>query len=183
MAQDTKQRMIEAAAWSLRTRGLAATSFTNVLEASGAARGAIYHHFPGGKDDLAEQAVDWSGHRVRIEIESIGASSPKAVVQEFITRMRPVVLEASNGVGCAAAIVAAEASPAQASLTAVANAAFGSWIDALDGRLRQSGAVRGEDRATAQLLIAFMEGSLVLARASASMDAFDASVPALLRLQ
>jgi len=83
MAQDTKQRMIEAAAWSLRTRGLAATSFTNVLEASGAARGAIYHHFPGGKDDLAEQAVNWSGRRVRIEIESIAASSPKAVIREL----------------------------------------------------------------------------------------------------
>jgi AcrR family transcriptional regulator len=52
MVHDTKQRMIEAAALSLRTRGLAATSFTDVLAASGAARGAIYHHFPGARTTL-----------------------------------------------------------------------------------------------------------------------------------
>ena len=46
MARDTKQRMVEAAAASLRRRGLTATSFTDVLTASGAARGAIR---PGGR--------------------------------------------------------------------------------------------------------------------------------------
>jgi TetR/AcrR family transcriptional repressor of lmrAB and yxaGH operons len=181
MAQDTKQRMIEAAASSLRTRGLAATSFTEVLAASGAARGAIYHHFPGGKDDLAEQAVTWSGRRVRTEIENIDAISPDAVIDEFLRRIRPVVAEASSGIGCAAAIVAAEASLGQAALAAAARTAIGSWIDALEERLRRCDAASGSHRAKAQLLITFLEGSLVLARASGSTESFDASVPVLIK--
>ncbi|MEU3069077.1 hypothetical protein ABZ712_19585 [Streptomyces sp. NPDC006906] len=39
-------------------------SFTDVLTQSGAARGAIYHHFPGGKNQLAtEAAVQHGGLR------------------------------------------------------------------------------------------------------------------------
>ena len=38
----------------MRRNGLAGTSFTEVLADSGAARGAIYHHFPGGKSELVE---------------------------------------------------------------------------------------------------------------------------------
>ncbi|MDT7664602.1 MAG: TetR/AcrR family transcriptional regulator, lmrAB and yxaGH operons repressor [Pseudonocardiales bacterium] len=41
MPRDTKQRMVEAAAGLLRSRGLAAMSFTDVLAVSGAARGVI----------------------------------------------------------------------------------------------------------------------------------------------
>ena len=32
-------------------------SFTEILDASGAARGAIYHHFPGGKTQLVAEAA------------------------------------------------------------------------------------------------------------------------------
>ncbi|SES46750.1 TetR/AcrR family transcriptional regulator [Rhizobium sp. NFR03] len=181
MAQDTKQRMIEAAALSLRMRGLAATSFTDILAASGAARGAIYHHFPGGKDDLVEQAVYWSAREVRDAIENIEATNPSAVVDEFMRLIRPVVLQASEGLGCAAAVVTAEASSPQSPLAAAARAAFASWIDALEVRLRKAGVTSGAERSTAQLLITFLEGSLVLARANTSVDAFDAVAPILRR--
>ena len=60
-----------AAAVLLAKRGLQATSFSDVLERSGAPRGSIYHHFPEGKDELVDAAIgagrrrapSWIGRR------------------------------------------------------------------------------------------------------------------------
>ncbi len=57
-APGPRERMVAAAASLLGEHGLAAASFSAVLERSGAPRGSIYHHFPGGKEELAAAAVD-----------------------------------------------------------------------------------------------------------------------------
>ena len=181
MARNTKQRMIEAAAASLRRRGLVATSFTDVLTASGAARGAIYHHFPGGKDELAEHAVAWTGRRVRDQFAALDADDTETVLRSFLDLIRPVVAQAAGGTSCAVAAVAAEAAPSQAALTSAAGEALQSWVDALGARLRQAGAAPADARATAQLMIAFLEGSLVLARATGDAASFEGSARALLQ--
>jgi len=181
MAGDTKQRMVQAAARSLRERGLAATSFTDVIAASGAARGAIYHHFPRGKDELAEQAVEWTGRRVRLELDGITGDDPETVLRHFVDLIRPIVAAAAGGVSCAVAAVAVEASPAQPALTAAADGAFQSWIEVLAERLCQVGVERSGAGATAELMITFLEGSLVLARASGSVAMFDRSATSLLQ--
>ena len=58
MTSDARNRMIAGAARLLARRGLQATSFSTVLAATGAPRGSIYHHFPGGKDELVVAALD-----------------------------------------------------------------------------------------------------------------------------
>ena len=58
---DARQKMIESAALLFRERGVQGTSFADVLEHSGAPRGSIYHHFRGGKTQLAEEATRWAG--------------------------------------------------------------------------------------------------------------------------
>ena len=52
MANDTRTRMLEATARLLRQRGYHGTSLNDILAASGAPRGSLYFHFPGGKDQL-----------------------------------------------------------------------------------------------------------------------------------
>ena len=56
--------MVRSAASLIRTRGVNATSFSEVLADSGAPRGSIYHHFPEGKKQLAEDAIRWTSERV-----------------------------------------------------------------------------------------------------------------------
>jgi TetR/AcrR family transcriptional regulator, lmrAB and yxaGH operons repressor len=60
MAADSRASMIRSAAALFGSRGLCATSFADVLADSGAPRGSIYHHFPGGKRQLAEDAIAWT---------------------------------------------------------------------------------------------------------------------------
>ena len=58
MAGEVRKGMVEGAMALLARRGLHATSFSEVLAATGAPRGSLYHHFPGGKDQLVAEAVD-----------------------------------------------------------------------------------------------------------------------------
>ena len=53
MNSNSRARMVRSAAALFGSRGLSATSFSDVLADSGAPRGSIYHHFPGGKKQLA----------------------------------------------------------------------------------------------------------------------------------
>src|SRR4051794_1327954 len=99
MAGRTRERMIEAAVLGLRRRGLAGMSFTDVLADSGAARGAIYHHFPGGKRQLVAEAAARNGRDVADYLATLPTTTPRAVVEGFLDLVRPVVAAAAGGSG------------------------------------------------------------------------------------
>ena len=50
--------MVAGAARLLASRGLQATSFSEVLELTASPRGSVYHHFPQGKEQLVKAALD-----------------------------------------------------------------------------------------------------------------------------
>src|SRR5579859_3916257 len=72
--------MVNAAVALLERRGLAAMSFSDIVADSGAARGAIYHHFPGGKLQLAGEAAAATGTQVRDFLAALPGATPRAVV-------------------------------------------------------------------------------------------------------
>ena len=73
--------MLEAAAQLFRVQGLRTTGLAEVLEKSGTPRGSLYHYFPGGKEQLAVEALRSASHDIREALEEfIGSgSSPEAL--------------------------------------------------------------------------------------------------------
>src|SRR5260370_17529182 len=61
---DSRSRMIHAAAELFRQRGYHATTFSDVVRESGAPRGSTYFHFPGGKAELAREAIARAGDEI-----------------------------------------------------------------------------------------------------------------------
>src|ERR1700749_1848727 len=59
---DAKQKLVQAARQRIRERGYNATALSDVLELSGAPRGSVYFHFPGGKTQLAMEAAEAHAH-------------------------------------------------------------------------------------------------------------------------
>lgn len=173
MASTTKERMVEAAAGLMRRRGVAATSFSEVLDASGAARGAIYHHFPGGKTELTRDVVAWTGRSVHSRLALIQADDPRTVVEQFLAAVRPAVEQSSSGAGCAVAAATVESAQLDEDLTAVVQAALASWVDELDRQLRRAGAAQAAARTLSVLLVTFLEGAHILCRAAGSAEPFD----------
>src|SRR3569833_2507086 len=64
MPSGSRERMVRSAAYLLREHGYSGTAFSDVIAHSGAPRGSIYHHFPGGKTQLAEEAVRYTDNFV-----------------------------------------------------------------------------------------------------------------------
>src|SRR5437868_15427395 len=84
MTTDSRQRMIETAAVVMRERGVEATSFSEVLARSGAPRGSIYHHFPGGKSQLIEEATRYAGEFTASGLAAaLAREDPVAAIQAF----------------------------------------------------------------------------------------------------
>src|SRR2546430_4337245 len=69
-----RERMIRSALYLMGEQGIEATSFSQVIEHSGAPRGSIYHHFPGGKAQLVEEATRYAGDAV---VELVNATVAK----------------------------------------------------------------------------------------------------------
>lgn len=175
MPSETRAKMIRAAVTALQQRGVAGMSFTEVLQGSGAARGAIYHHFPGGKAQLAAEAAASNGADVRVFLAALPTGSAVTVVEAFLAAVRPAVAASACGGGCAVAAVTvtAGADADSRELRQVAATAFASWADQLAERLGAAGLAPGEAADLAETLIALLEGVHVLCRAAGNLDPLD----------
>ena len=54
----TRERMISTAVTLFRREGYTATSWRHLVEEAGTPWGSAYHHFPGGKEQLAVAAIE-----------------------------------------------------------------------------------------------------------------------------
>ncbi len=180
MVNDSRASMVRSAASLIGTRGVSATSFSDVLADSGAPRGSIYHHFPDGKAQLAEAAVSWTAERV-LDYQRAGEfSAPAQVLERFIGMWRQVVLSSSGRAGCVVAGVAVDTDHGDLLLEAV-RTTFRSWIALLTDQLAAAGLSRQRSAAVATATLAGMEGALILCRAERDVAPLDAVAAELLR--
>ncbi|MCX4090999.1 TetR/AcrR family transcriptional regulator [Nocardia sp. alder85J] len=180
MTKPTRARMIDAAVDGLRRQGLAGMSFTEVLAASGAARGAIYHHFPGGKAELVAEAARLHGHEVDQRLAELSGAGPRAVAEEFLTMVRPVIEDSVRGCGCAIAAVTVGSGAEGDELRDIAATTFAAWAQQLTAALAGAGMSPEAAADLAQLLIALLEGAQVLCRAAADSAPFERAARAAL---
>ncbi len=171
MARGVRERMVASAVDLLARRGLQATSFSEVLEHSGAPRGSVYHHFPRGKDQMIGSALDAAGTRA-VELLDRKAGAPaEEITAWFLHIWREVLIRGEFEAGCAVLAVAVAAdSPELLDQTA---RVFRTWRRRLAELLEQGGLRAGDAQRFAAVLVASSEGAVVLARAEQSLEPFD----------
>ncbi|CAO5238695.1 TetR/AcrR family transcriptional regulator [Frankia sp. AgKG'84/4] len=173
---DTRSRMVDAAIRGLQRHGAAGMSFTDVLQDSGAARGAIYHHFPGGKTQLVAEAAARNGEEVRAALATLPAGDPRTVVTAFLDAIRPVLAASTAGGGCAVAAItvgAGEPGSGETDLRRAAAGIFASWGQILAERLESPDLAPTEAGELATTLIMLLEGAHVLCRAAGDLEPFE----------
>jgi AcrR family transcriptional regulator len=181
MTNDTRETMIRCAATLIGTRGVAGASFSDVLTASGAPRGSIYHYFPDGKRQLTEEAVRWTSDQILGYVATGPVDTPRAVLEHFVDLWRRAVVASDGATGCAVAGVAIDTGTDEPLMTVVREA-FRSWIDALAARLRAAGLDEERASSVASLSIAAMEGALILCRSERDVAPLEAVARELDRL-
>jgi len=158
--------MVRGTAQLLRERGYSGTGFREVIERTGAPRGSIYHHFPGGKAQLAGEAVDYVGGTARQVIEgSLADGDPVGALRAFVELWRADFERSGNRAGCPIVAVAIESQSEAPELLDAADRAFGAWEDAFAAGLRHAGVSRSRAARLAALVVSAVEGAIVLSRA------------------
>jgi len=170
MVSDTRARMIDGARQLLAERGLQGTSFADVVERTGAPRGSIYHHFPGGKDELVREALDLASRRAIEALEGEDAT-PEQVARRFLDWWRGRLEARRLAAGCSILAVAIDADTED--LRDHAWSKFDAWLAVLAARLEDRGVPRQQAESAALLLLAGAEGAIALARAAQSIEPFD----------
>lgn len=176
-----RDRMVVGAAELLSRAGLAEASFRNVVARTGAPRGSIYHHFPGGKDELVGEAMRWIGGRLVGALRRTPVEGPDDVVVAFAGLFRRLLVDSQSEAGCAVAAVVSSALPGTESSAAAAQV-FASWRRELEVLFAAAGVEPARCPALAITTVATVEGALVLARADGDVATFDRAVEELVRL-
>src|SRR6476620_6898453 len=135
MSSDSRERMVKSAATLIGARGLNATSFSDVVADSGAPRGSIYHHFPEGKKQLAEEAIQWTSEQIIGYQRACTATTTAGVLNWFVDLWRQSLLSSGCTAGCPVVGVAINTAAGEVDLIAVVRAAFQSWVALLASQL------------------------------------------------
>jgi TetR/AcrR family transcriptional repressor of lmrAB and yxaGH operons len=182
VASDSRKKMVESAAALIGAHGMNATSFSEVITESGSPRGSIYFHFPGGKRELAEDAIRWTSEQVMAHMSANVGASASDVLQHFVALFQHVVEATDGAAGCAVAGVTIDVSASDDGLLLVARETFHSWSALLAEQLVSVGIESGRAEGIAVIAVAGVEGALILCRAERGGAPLDAVAEQLQRL-
>jgi TetR/AcrR family transcriptional repressor of lmrAB and yxaGH operons len=160
---DTRQRMVRTAAELFRSQGYHATGLNQVLAEGAAPKGSLYFHFPGGKEQLAVEAVALAGNDLRDALAAVLDAEPdpvKALSQAL--ELLGKDLQASDfRRGCPIATVALDAAADSEPIRLACEEVYASWHSVITAHI-------GDDD-LATVVLAAIEGALLLARTRRSL--------------
>ena len=161
-----KQNLVRTAMRLFRRQGYASTGLQQIVAESGAPRGSLYHYFPSGKEALGEAAIEMAGGMIRQMLCELAArhDEPGAFLRAYCRVMAGWMQESGFQSGCPVATTLLETAPRSPGITAAGRRAIDGWIDVVADVLARGGMPEREARSRAQLIIAAMEGALILSR-------------------
>ena len=167
---DTRKRMIHGAARAIGTRGVGAMSLRDLAKEAGVPLGSTYHHFPGGKAQLAEEAVTSTGRQVAKLVELAREQGIEGAIAAFTRVWRELLVETGFRTGCPVLAVATGDDPG---LTETARGIFTSWQDLMVAALVDGGVPAARAPGLARMIIASLEGAVAVSRAERSLEPLD----------
>jgi AcrR family transcriptional regulator len=168
----TRDRIVERSAELFRRQGFASTGVKQIVAEASAPFGSLYHFFPGGKEQLGEEVIRWSGaiYGRLIDEFFLPGADPVAATRDFFAAAAETLRQTDYADACPIATVALEVSSTNEPMRQACADVFSSWVDAATERMVESGLSRTRARALAVSMLASLEGAFVLARALRSTE-------------
>jgi AcrR family transcriptional regulator len=172
MARSTREAILTAAAELMRQKGYGAVGMKDIVTASGAPIGSLYHHFRGGKIEIAREALINAGAAYALILPTIVDQSTdlgQAIEAAFVQAADDM---AGTGFAnmCPVASVAAEVADTVEELRATSATVFESWIDGGAAYFAGRGLDGPRARELTLSIISALEGAFVLARTLRSTE-------------
>jgi TetR/AcrR family transcriptional repressor of nem operon len=166
--EQTRQKIVEQAAQIFNRRGYNGGSMSELMDATGLKKGGIYRHFS-SKEELALEAFDyswkavWDAQMDQVDDNVTGVAKLKQTIATFIHH-RPAVAG-----GCPIMNTAVDSDDGNRLLRARVVKALKGWVGYLESivvHAIEQGEIQpdAEPRAVATIIVATLEGALMMSR-------------------
>ncbi len=162
--------MLTAAASLFRVRGYSGIGIAELLEKSGAPRGSLYFHFPGGKEQIGAEVINGFAVRTAARFRELDESGVE--LGKFIEIVFKTTAKESNACdfhgSCPIAAIAAGFGAEDELLAEAIRNCFAAWEAAISDAARKRGMSEDNAAVFASAFLASMEGAFVLSKAQRS---------------
>lgn len=165
----TRQRLIEKAAQIVELKGYFGTGINEILKETGIPKGSLYHHFPGGKDDLIKEAIKFSSKKQQKAYaaammgKKTVAEGLKAVVDYLINLLETTAYQYACPIGA----IALESLKADEKIREACRISYEKLEKNFEAYLNLHGVEDPENCAKA--VINMIEGGIVLAKTNSNV--------------
>jgi AcrR family transcriptional regulator len=169
-----RARMVESAAQLIRERGIHGVGLREIVAHSGGPRGSLGRFFPGGKTQLVNEAIDVALVELFGDLEqTLGdAKTFPDVIGVIVAPWRRLLVDHNFALGCPLAATICDAADNDSLRTHVSEL-FAGWRATVVDAYTRFGATPAEAEAHATVLMAALEGALIVARAQRNIDPLD----------
>jgi TetR/AcrR family transcriptional repressor of lmrAB and yxaGH operons len=172
MASETREHMLDAAIDLMRGSGLSGAGINGIVRASGMPKGSVYHFFPGGKVQIAAEALAVYSGQVEARLEAALSSSrdPQGKVRALFDAFADRVQKGRFLRSCAVGTVSLDLEEDGEVLREVLSGALSRWVDLIAAHFDLGSPRR--TRAFASLLLTAVEGAYIRARVERTIRPF-----------
>jgi len=180
----TRDRLIAAMQDALRHKGYHGIGLRELLAKAQAPKGVLYHHFPGGKAELAEAAIHAVIAQLIAGLDRLFAKTgdPAQALQAWMGGAQKILASSGFASGCPLATIALESTPQDTAVRAALAAGFASIRQRLATALHGAGVEETRARNLSALIVSAYEGALVQARVAGNVEAMRDTTAALMDL-
>ena len=160
----TKTVLIETASRLFRMHGYEGISLNDILKDIDIPKGSLYHHFPGGKEELAIEAILHTKNIVLRLIEETfeRVGDPVKGVQEHIYQLAHMLSDKTDPVGFPIGTIAAEKHSSNESIRSACQSAFEEWRELYSAKFLEAGYSERQAKNCGIFILAAIEGGLLL---------------------
>lgn len=168
-----REKILDLLMAMLRKNGYDGTSISDITAAIGLGKSSLYHHFPGGKEEIAVAVLEHLSTRLRPALDALRDSrSPVVKLDAFLDAVNDLY----DGGRMACLLERLCASADRRRFAGPLKASFQAMLGAFEGLCREAGLAQSDARARAEDSVVRIEGSLVLAAGTEDPRVFQRAI-------
>ena len=179
-----RRPIVDAAVTLFRRQGYAGAGLNDIVDASGAPKGSLYHYFPAGKASIAIAAVEEAGRRVAETMAKLASetSSTADLLRAHARLLSGWMRKSGFRDGCPITTVLLELAPKNRVVAEAGRKAYASRIDVIKSKLITDGFSPIRAERIAILCVATLQGVLIQARVERSGTPIETAADELAKL-
>ena len=171
-----RARMVRSAATLIRERGIHGVGLREIVVHSGGPRGSLGRYFPGGKAQLVTEALDLAAAELSDEVaEALTTAETFAeAIAAIVAPWRRLLIDHDFALGCPFAATVVDSAAESDELRGHVDDLFAQWRASVAQVYVDFGELPAVADEQSTVVLAALEGALILARARRSTEPLEA---------